>query len=569
MNNLYLQIKRNADTQLYTLWSISSFLLYPLISSGHFIKYPALFILLTLLNVLSIAIVYLISKQISEFKKGAFIYFVFFIFLVLPLTIVIHNRAIDTGDIKAFFQNVFGLYQYYEGSILYNWTEMWIALIILFSPATIIYARASYSVYRHPLILSEFKLSSATREINYFSFKNKSRSELIMYFLLLALCIFIIAVVPLVLFLVGLVCFALQRAELLLRLLFKYHDDYIRLLRRFYNKAQANITDRLFTVLKKDTRPPILWIRSFNDDSLYVKKDYAVSFEERVVKQLKLFGPVIAIGCPQEKQPLIGAAREYFKDSYWKSVIDNFIDKSNYIICVPGNTRGLEVEYKKIKNSGKQNKLVLLFPPVSKVELLTRWNFFDEIFNLDKGNSSPVVVNEKLVLIKLDDAGIDYAVYSDDKRSDTYRLAFNKILSEAQGKTESNDKKFSAIEAELTEAIGYEPELVSVDQTEGATGEIEYVQDCLRLHELIMSYGGVFGKISKRKQIITILERICTDQKIALQLMSDYKRLNKEDIVEQLIQMSSSYISIAENLDCFIRLEIVSPAYPHALRQPA
>jgi hypothetical protein len=101
-------------------------------------------------------------------------------------------------------------------------------------------------------------------------------------------------------------------------------------LARFFERAAQPSVE---TVLKKDSRLPILFLRSFKLDDLVVSPfnigwrgfEYLFSgsrrtFEEYLAGGFNDIGPVIAIGRPGERagnRP-IGAAREYVDDASWQ-----------------------------------------------------------------------------------------------------------------------------------------------------------------------------------------------------------------------------------------------------------
>lgn len=80
-------------------------------------------------------------------------------------------------------------------------------------------------------------------------------------------------------------------------------------------------------VLAKDRRPPILYLRGFQDDLLSEAERrlpegwtaplalWERTSEEALVHQFRHLGPVIALGQPQEQVPTGGAARHYLRDS--------------------------------------------------------------------------------------------------------------------------------------------------------------------------------------------------------------------------------------------------------------
>jgi hypothetical protein len=86
-------------------------------------------------------------------------------------------------------------------------------------------------------------------------------------------------------------------------------------------------------VLERDKRPPILYLRSFEDDtSLYP------DHERDLVAALAPFGPVIAIGRPGEFLQTLGAARAYCGDD-WKEQVRHWIDTCALVVIRIGESQ--------------------------------------------------------------------------------------------------------------------------------------------------------------------------------------------------------------------------------------
>ena len=82
-----------------------------------------------------------------------------------------------------------------------------------------------------------------------------------------------------------------------------------------------------------DPRPPVLYLRSFQDDGSVLLDDQGLpgmqaltratsptSSEEELARILEQIGPVVAIGKPGEKLPELGAARLYVSHEEWQAV---------------------------------------------------------------------------------------------------------------------------------------------------------------------------------------------------------------------------------------------------------
>ncbi|MBV9808222.1 MAG: hypothetical protein JO286_13610 [Solirubrobacterales bacterium] len=73
-------------------------------------------------------------------------------------------------------------------------------------------------------------------------------------------------------------------------------------------------------VLSSSDRPPVLYLRSFADDSLTAQRTTLGfrSEEQQMVNVLRRIGPVVALGAPAERVPALGAARDYVAREQWK-----------------------------------------------------------------------------------------------------------------------------------------------------------------------------------------------------------------------------------------------------------
>jgi len=178
-------------------------------------------------------------------------------------------------------------------------------------------------------------------------------------------------------------------------------------------------------VLKNDKRKPVVFLRSFIDDSIMEKHENiffsflkAIRFEEKLTLFSWQFGPVVALGKKEEKLPLAGASREYIDDDHWQGKVEEMIEKSSLVYLIIGSTSGLIWETKTILEKENLHKLILVFPPIKKEQILIRWKslkdtfqdfrrsnvFFDQLLNLDPNktlivgfdkNNKPIVIESK------------------------------------------------------------------------------------------------------------------------------------------------------------------------------
>lgn len=138
-----------------------------------------------------------------------------------------------------------------------------------------------------------------------------------------------------------------------------------------------------------DPRKPILYLRSFEDDTrsklwaratdgrIFLERLVRITFEELVTDHLWSYGPVVAIADPagRSKHLPLGAARDYATNAEWQRKAIESMQKASIIVAIAGKTHGLLWEIETIMTLGFGRKLVLLLPPARMEELRNRWEF--------------------------------------------------------------------------------------------------------------------------------------------------------------------------------------------------
>lgn len=107
-------------------------------------------------------------------------------------------------------------------------------------------------------------------------------------------------------------------------------------------------------LLEQDTRPPVVYIRSFKDDhqiilasgirrwlSMVFAWATAISAEQELAMIMNRVGPVVAIGKPGEPLPELGAARLYVSDDVWQEKITDMMKQSRLVVIRLGPTANL------------------------------------------------------------------------------------------------------------------------------------------------------------------------------------------------------------------------------------
>ena len=120
-------------------------------------------------------------------------------------------------------------------------------------------------------------------------------------------------------------------------------------------------------VLAEDPRAPVLYLRSFEDDSRVARRievsGFALGNEESVIAEIfNTVGPLIAIGKPGEVIPYAGAARKYVGQGDWQACVRDLMLEARLVILRAGNTKGLWWEIAESAKHVRPEKLIFLIP---------------------------------------------------------------------------------------------------------------------------------------------------------------------------------------------------------------
>lgn len=119
-----------------------------------------------------------------------------------------------------------------------------------------------------------------------------------------------------------------------------------------------------FWILRRDRRPPILFLRSFADDggAWWQRLKESAPLEERLARALSRIGPMIAIGRPGERYPELGASRFYVPDHAWKDAVTHFLDRASVVVIFVGPSEGVLWEIEEALTRVDRSRLLLCFP---------------------------------------------------------------------------------------------------------------------------------------------------------------------------------------------------------------
>jgi hypothetical protein len=140
--------------------------------------------------------------------------------------------------------------------------------------------------------------------------------------------------------------------------------------------------------LALDTRPPVLFLRSFQSDAERVKPwgsgmlpmypDFlGKSFEEFLAPAMNKIGPFIALGNPDDYLPTLGASKVYERDDVWRATVLDYLERAKFVIVHEGSSAGLNWELGQIRKRCSP-RAVFLVTPTRKFSR-TSWGEFAKL----------------------------------------------------------------------------------------------------------------------------------------------------------------------------------------------
>ena len=151
--------------------------------------------------------------------------------------------------------------------------------------------------------------------------------------------------------------------------------------------ARRNYVLRADRVLELDNRRPILFLRSFADDRVWIwgkglfGKFRRKTIDEAIEPFAKRLGPFVAIANPNTQLPRLGAAQTYFSNDTWQNAIARWVQTAQMIVMVAGRTEGLRWELDHILADEGQAKLVIFLPPALRKDAVVAARWFSENFS--------------------------------------------------------------------------------------------------------------------------------------------------------------------------------------------
>lgn len=194
-------------------------------------------------------------------------------------------------------------------------------------------------------------------------------------------------------------------------------------------------------MLRRDSRPMVLYLRTFADDSLTIRTAAATRrsfvdrlsprrferFEEVLVRHLTVIGPVVALNPPGTDLAPIGAARETLPADGWQPTITEWMTSAQLIVvgaAPEAMSPGFGWELRAIDSCGLWSKTLLLLPPVRDSELHARWERFATVFTDTAMAPHPVPADSTRILVLLGSPTAGwFAITADQRTERTYTEA--------------------------------------------------------------------------------------------------------------------------------------------------
>jgi hypothetical protein len=196
--------------------------------------------------------------------------------------------------------------------------------------------------------------------------------------------------------------------------------------------------------LERDSRPMVLYLRSFGDDNLKLRSatlgrrslserfspNRFDSFEETVVRHLSRIGPVVAVNPPGTSLPPLGAARETLPEENWRRVIDEWMARAALIVIgapPSGDSPGLAWELDHVADGDRWGQTVVVVPPVPAKELRARWaSFADATPHWPASSGLPADSADTLAMIRR--CGTWTVITATTRSEWSYAAALKKVL---------------------------------------------------------------------------------------------------------------------------------------------
>jgi hypothetical protein len=173
---------------------------------------------------------------------------------------------------------------------------------------------------------------------------------------------------------------------------------------KLINRGKRHFVPVGLAELKRDSRPPVLYLRPFTQDGGvnlmttnainrgFVDKGFwrqvtttfiklVDTYEQYISLAFKKIGPVVAIGDPTGRLPQLGAIRIYVGiDGDWQQMVSKLASKASYVLLQIGKSDGLMWEVQYVIDQVRPEQLILFLPNQNQkfITRLTRRDNFQK-----------------------------------------------------------------------------------------------------------------------------------------------------------------------------------------------
>ena len=110
-------------------------------------------------------------------------------------------------------------------------------------------------------------------------------------------------------------------------------------------------------LLRRDPRPPVLYLRSFEQDRAFAAPS---GFELQMRFGVSGIGPLVALGRPGDRMPIIGAPRLYAKNTSWQGQFRDWLHHAALVVIRAGLSDGLDWELGQIGRGVAPQRIVVI-----------------------------------------------------------------------------------------------------------------------------------------------------------------------------------------------------------------
>lgn len=209
---------------------------------------------------------------------------------------------------------------------------------------------------------------------------------------------------------------------------------------RLWHRAQRHGLLAADEVLREDSRPPVLLLRSFTDDSLAIERP-ALAFvlpedlPRAAAALLNSVGPVVALASPQEKLAPVGPARIRSAAEDWRATVERLMASASTVIAVIGDTPGLLWEAERLLETDALPRTCWLVPPCDIEQLRGRWAAFCRSVANEPSLAAARSVDPNTALALFVSRSRRLAVISANERSQhAYEAALAAFIADREGR---------------------------------------------------------------------------------------------------------------------------------------